>query len=70
MKKYTAEFIGTFTLVLFGCGTAVVSGNAVGHLGIAFAFGFALWRCAMALVLFPDVMLTRRSVWGSLPRVT
>ncbi len=42
MKKYIAEFIGTFTLVLFGCGTAVVSGQAVGHLGIAFAFGFAL----------------------------
>ncbi len=42
MKKYVAEFIGTFTLVLFGCGTAVVSGAAVGHLGIAFAFGFAL----------------------------
>jgi len=42
MKKYVAEFIGTFTLVLFGCGTAVVSGQAVGHLGIAFAFGFAL----------------------------
>jgi aquaporin Z len=42
MKKYMAEFIGTFTLVLFGCGTAVVSGQAVGHLGIAFAFGFAL----------------------------
>ena len=42
MKKYVAEFIGTFTLVLFGCGTAVVSGKEVGHLGIAFAFGFAL----------------------------
>jgi len=42
MKKFVAEFIGTFTLVLFGCGTAVVSGQAVGHLGIAFAFGFAL----------------------------
>jgi aquaporin Z len=42
MKKYMAEFIGTFTLVLFACGTAVVSGQAVGHLGIAFAFGFAL----------------------------
>jgi len=42
MKKYVAEFFGTFTLVLFGCGTAAVSGQAVGHLGIAFAFGFAL----------------------------
>ena len=41
MKKYVAEFIGTFTLVLFGCGTAVIAGKNVGNLGIAFAFGFA-----------------------------
>lgn len=42
MKKYIAEFIGTFTLVLLGCGTAVVAGKTVGILGIACAFGFAL----------------------------
>ncbi|MGH9430687.1 MAG: aquaporin [Terriglobia bacterium] len=41
MKKYGAEFVGTFTLVLIGCGTAVIAGKAVGNLGIAFAFGFA-----------------------------
>ena len=49
MKKYMAEFIGTFVLVLFGCGTAVVSGQAVGHLGIAFAFGFALIAAAYGI---------------------
>jgi aquaporin Z len=49
MKKYVAEFIGTFVLVLFGCGTAVVSGQAVGHLGIAFAFGFALIAAAYGI---------------------
>jgi aquaporin Z len=49
MKKYVAEFIGTFTLVLFGCGTAVVSGQVVGHLGIAFAFGFALIAAAYGI---------------------
>ncbi len=49
MKKYFAEFVGTFTLVLFGCGTAVVSGKAVGHLGIAFAFGFALLGMAYGI---------------------
>jgi aquaporin Z len=49
MKKCVAEFIGTFTLVLFGCGTAVVSGQAVGHLGIAFAFGFALVAMAYGI---------------------
>lgn len=41
MKKYVAEFVGTFTLVLFGCGTVVLAGKDVGILGIAFAFGFA-----------------------------
>jgi aquaporin Z len=49
MKKYVAEFIGTFVLVLFGCGTAVVSGQAVGHLGIAFAFGFAIVAMAYGI---------------------
>ncbi|HEV2176045.1 MAG TPA: aquaporin [Terriglobia bacterium] len=49
MKKYIAEFVGTFTLVLFGCGTAVVSGQDVGHLGIAFAFGFALLAMCYAI---------------------
>ncbi len=49
MKKYLAEFVGTFTLVLFGCGTAVVAGKAVGLLGIAFAFGFALMGMAYGI---------------------
>ena len=49
MKKYVSEFIGTFTLVLFGCGTAVVAGANVGVLGIAFAFGFALIAMAYGL---------------------
>ncbi|MDD5457466.1 MAG: aquaporin [Candidatus Margulisbacteria bacterium] len=49
MKKYLAEFIGTFTLVLFGCGTAVVAGANVGILGIAFAFGFALVAMAYGI---------------------
>lgn len=49
MKKYLAEFIGTFTLVLFGCGTAVVAGKNVGFLGIAFAFGFALIAMAYGI---------------------
>lgn len=49
MKKYLAEFVGTFTLVLFGCGTAVVAGKDVGHAGIAFAFGLALVAMAYGI---------------------
>ncbi len=41
-SKLVAEFIGTFTLVLFGCGAAVIAGEAIGFAGISFAFGLAL----------------------------
>jgi aquaporin Z len=40
VKKYVAELVGTFILVLFGVGTAVVAGSQVGIVGIALAFGF------------------------------
>jgi len=54
MKKAVAEFIGTFTLVLFGCGAAVIAGPAVGAttvgvLGIAFAFGLAIVAMAYGI---------------------
>jgi aquaporin Z len=55
MKKYAAEFIGTLSLVLFGCGTAVISGPSAvgligaGLLGIAIAFGFAVVAMAYAI---------------------
>jgi aquaporin Z len=55
MKKYFAELIGTFSLVLFGCGTAVISGPGAtgligaGLLGIAIAFGFAVVAMAYAI---------------------
>ena len=42
MKKQVAEFLGTFTLVLFGCGSAVIAGGDIGLTGISFAFGLAL----------------------------
>lgn len=42
MNKMVAELIGTFTLVLFGCGAAVLAGGDIGLTGISFAFGLAL----------------------------
>jgi len=49
-KKFVAEFIGTFTLVLFGCGAAVLAGfDIVGQLGIAFAFGLAIVAMAYGI---------------------
>lgn len=55
MKKFAAEFIGTFSLVLFGCGSAVIAGisgtgpSGIGLLGIAIAFGFAVVAMAYAI---------------------
>lgn len=57
MKKYLAEFIGTFVLVFFGCGTAVVLGGFTGGMGsgflgvvaIALAFGLAIVAAAYAI---------------------
>ena len=45
-KKYLAEFIGTFWLVLGGCGSAVLSAAfpevGIGLLGVALAFGLTV----------------------------
>ena len=54
MNKQIAEFIGTFALVFFGCGAAVVGGmgsgaTAVDLLGIASAFGFAIVAMAYGI---------------------
>jgi len=54
MKKAVAEFIGTFALVLIGCGTAVIAGmgsgpTAVDILGIAVAFGLTIVAMAYGI---------------------
>jgi aquaporin Z len=49
MKVFIAEFVGTFTLVLLGCGSAVLAGGEVGQLGIAFAFGLAIVAMAYGI---------------------
>jgi aquaporin Z len=48
-KKILAELLGTFILVFFGVGTAVVAGDKVGILGIAFAFGLGLIAAAYGI---------------------
>lgn len=53
MKKYTAEFIGTFWLVLGGCGSAVLAaafpGVGIGLLGVSLAFGLTVLTMAFAI---------------------
>jgi aquaporin Z len=48
-KKLIAEGIGTFILVLFGCGAAVIGGAAIGLTGISLAFGLAIVAAAYGL---------------------
>ncbi|NYZ73596.1 aquaporin Z [Candidatus Micrarchaeota archaeon] len=49
LNKYAAELIGTFVLVLIGCGSAVIAGGQIGYLGIALAFGFAVLSMVYAI---------------------
>ncbi|MBP3324244.1 MAG: aquaporin [Clostridia bacterium] len=53
MKKYLAEFIGTFVLVFFACGTATVVGcsaaNGTGYLLTALAFGLVIVAMAYSI---------------------
>jgi aquaporin Z len=52
-KRATAEFFGTFWLVLGGCGSAVISaaypGLGIGFLGVALAFGLTVVVMVFAL---------------------
>ena len=53
IKKCIAEFIGTFVLVLFACGTAAVVGcsseNGTGYLLTALAFGLVIVAMAYSI---------------------
>ncbi len=52
-KRLGAEFIGTFWLVLGGCGSAVLAAAfpslGIGFLGVALAFGLTLLTMAFAI---------------------
>ena len=47
-KQTVAELIGTFWLVLGGCGAAVFAGSQIGYVGIALAFGLTVLTGAYA----------------------
>lgn len=53
MKKYVAECVGTFWLVLGGCGSAVLAAAfpdlGIGLLGVALAFGLTVLTMAFAI---------------------
>jgi aquaporin Z len=53
MKKYIAELIGTFWLVLGGCGSAVLAAAfpdvGIGLLGVSLAFGLTVLTMAYAI---------------------
>jgi aquaporin Z len=53
MKKYLAEFIGTFWLVLGGCGSAVLAASfpnvGIGLVGVSIAFGLTVLTIAYSL---------------------
>lgn len=48
-SKAIAEFIGTFILVFFGVGSAVLMGPEIGFQGIAMAFGLSIVAAAYGL---------------------
>ncbi len=52
-KRSAAEFIGTFWLVLGGCGSAVLAAGipdvGIGYVGVAFAFGLTVLTMAYAI---------------------
>jgi len=53
MNKYAAEFVGTFWLVLGGCGSAVLAAAfpelGIGLLGVSLAFGLTVLTMAYAI---------------------
>ena len=53
MKQFGAEFLGTFWLVLGGCGSAVLAaafpGLGIGFAGVALAFGLTVLTMAYAI---------------------
>lgn len=49
IKKFSAEALGTFLLVLMGCGVAIIAGSSVGLLGVTISFGLTLMTLVYTL---------------------
>ena len=64
MKKLVAEFIGTFWLVLGGCGSAVLAcnypGAGIGFVGVSLAFGLTVVTIAYGLGHISGAHLTQQ----------
>ena len=68
-KRAAAELIGTFWLVLGGCGSAVLAAGfpelGLGYLGVSLAFGLTVVTWLMPLAISQATISTLRSplVW-------
>jgi aquaporin Z len=63
-KKLIAEVIGTFILVFFGVGSAVLMGEQIGMHGISMAFGLSIVAAAYGLGAISGAHLNPAVSWG------